>query len=681
MGKSWVGQPGKWTWTAVALFVAWLFFALAAYYVTQRPFDAALIQAIQRAGWGSFAFSGAALARSLADVAVTLWLTGTALGLGLWLWHWLGASDAPPLEALLFSWGMGLGALGLLVLFVGLAGWLTRPFLFSFTFILMLAGLPALLPFLRTMRAGKRPSPLVTFYLLTAVGLAFTLALLPPSDWDGLFYHLKGPKLYLAAAQIQSGIDIPHLNFPSLFEMLFMLAMALRSDVTAVLLHFTCVFLLSGLVYAIARYIQPGQGWTAVLFLFSMPMLLKLGSWAYNDLALAFYQIGALYALLRWQQAQQRQWLILSGLFCGLAMGLKYTSFVSPLVLAALIARESRPYRARQTWTQLVQHLLLFALPALLVALPWYVKNFVFTGNPTYPFVFNGRFWDDFRTTAYSSSGSGLGFDPIALLRLPYDLTLGIRDASQDGQMGPLFLAMLPLLLIHIPRMPKALHLILWFVLAQYAFWAIGVIFSAGLWQSRLLLPAFVALCPALAWLLQAIQPLDYPQFSLQRFLNLVIGFVLALGLLQQAQDWLARAPLTYVIGSQNKAERLTQALGVHYQVMQQLNQTLPPNAVVLFLWEPRSYYCDLDCRPDSILDKYSHLEHLHRSAASIAAALAAEGVTHLLIFDQGLTFLRDNEMRWVVPANDVEYERFLATHTRLVQQWGERYSLRELLP
>ncbi len=663
-------------WTAVALFVAWLFFAIGSYYVTQRPFDATMIQAIQRAGWGSFDFSGAALGRSLLDVAAALWLIVVALGLGLWLWRWLGPQDGEPLDVLLFSWGMGFGALGLLVLFVGLAGWLTRPFLFLLTICLTLAGLPVLLPFLRTMKVGKRPSPLVLLYLTAALGLALTLALLPPTDWDGLFYHLKGPKLHLAAGQIRPGIDIPHLNFPSLFEMLFMLAMALRSDVTAVLLHFACVFLLSGLVYAVTRHIQGGQGWTAVLLLFSMPMLLSLGSWAYNDLALAFYQAGALYALLRWQQAQQRHWLSLSGLFCGLAMGLKYTSFVSPLVLAALIAWESRP-----RWAQIVRHLLQFALPALLVALPWYVKNFVFTGNPTYPFVFNGRFWDDFRTAAYSSSGSGIGFDPIALLRLPYDLTLGIRDASQDGQMGPLFLAMLPLLFVYALRMPKPLRHILWFVLGQYAFWVVGVIFSAGLWQSRLLLSAFVALCPLLAWLMQAIQQLDHPQFSLQRFLNLVIGFVLALGLLQQAQGWLARAPLTYLIGSQSKPERLTQTLGVHYQVMQQLNQTLPANAVVLFLWEPRSYYCDLDCRPDSILDKYSHLEHLHGSAENIARALAAEDVTHLLIFDQGLTFLRDNEMRWVIPANDAEYERFLATHTRLVQRWGESYSLRELQP
>ena len=66
---------------------------------------------------------------------------------------------------------------------------------------------------------------------------ALLVALLPPTDWDGLFYHLTGPKLYLQAGQIVGGIDIPHLNFPSLMEMLFTWAMLLRSDIAAKLLH------------------------------------------------------------------------------------------------------------------------------------------------------------------------------------------------------------------------------------------------------------------------------------------------------------------------------------------------------------------------------------------------------------------------------------------------------------
>ena len=56
--------------------------------------------------------------------------------------------------------------------------------------------------------------------------LALTLALLPPTSWDGLFYHLTGPKLYLQQGAIRPGPDIPHLNFPSLMEMNFLLAMA-----------------------------------------------------------------------------------------------------------------------------------------------------------------------------------------------------------------------------------------------------------------------------------------------------------------------------------------------------------------------------------------------------------------------------------------------------------------------
>lgn len=49
-----------------------------------------------------------------------------ALGLGLWLWRWLGPADGRFAETALLSVGLGFGALGLVVLLVGLVGWLTR---------------------------------------------------------------------------------------------------------------------------------------------------------------------------------------------------------------------------------------------------------------------------------------------------------------------------------------------------------------------------------------------------------------------------------------------------------------------------------------------------------------------------------------------------------------------------
>ncbi len=675
--------PAWLTWGGVTLFIAWLFYCLGAYYVVQKPFSetiySKLIEESDR--WLHINFSVDAMIRTFLDLGAAVWLALIALGVGNWLFKKLSLSMVSDLDAVLFSMGIGFGVLGMGTLFLGLAGLLQPALFYAIAILLTLLTAARSLNLLRRLRISL-PSRLITLYLILALGLALTLALLPPSSWDALFYHLKGPKLYLNAGRIYPGVDIPHLNFPSLFEMLFMMAMAIRGDVSAQLLHFVFVFMLAGLVYRIARdHLEVKNGWAAVLFLFSIQMIPILAGWAYNDLALAFYQVIALDALLRWQREKKPSWLILSGVFCGLAMGLKYTSFVSPLLLVGILVWEHKT-----RWREALRPLLFLILPAVIVAAPWYIKNLIFTGNPVYPFVFGGRFWDDFRSSAYAGTGTGLGFNLLALLSLPHDLTLGLYDASADGPTGPFFLVFLPLLLIYSlskqrKTIPSAFQYLLLFALAQYLFWTIGVIFSAGLRQSRLLLPAFVALCPALAWIWQDLKRLDHPQFSLQRFLNLTLGLVLLFGLLSQLLTSLPRAPLGYLLGNQTRSDYLLNQLGVHYLVMEELNTQLPPDAVIAFLWEPRSYYCNLDCRPDSILDTFSHLEHLYGNAADITRSWQKDGITHVLLHQAGLDFVITAETPWVAPHDIKTLEELRSSYLTPVTNWDDVYVLYRLAP
>ncbi len=64
----------------------------------------------------------------------------------------------------------------------------------------------------------------------------------------------------------------------------------------------------------------------------------------------------------------------------------------------------------------------------------------------------------------------------------------------------------------------------------------------------------------------------------------------------------------------------------------------LPPQSKVLFLWEPRSYYCSTKvvCLPDALLDRWWHARRIHGDEASIAEAWVNEGVTHVLLFRLG---------------------------------------------
>ena len=669
-------------WAVTVLFLAWLFYALSAYYVVQKPFSVPQLFGLAGtvATWWRFPFSWTAVGRSLLDIAFALWIAWVALGVGLVGLKWLQLPLESTLARFLYGLGLGWGALGLFVLFLGLLGLVSSAVFYSLMLLLTAVTLLPVLRFLPQIRPS-RPTKLVTLYLCLTIGMALIVALLPPTSWDGLFYHLKGPKLYLEAGRIIGGIDIPHLNFPSLLEMLFMLGMGLRGDVTAALLHFGFHGLLAGLVYLIARDLLPvPRPGTAVLILYSIPMILNLGVEAYNDLALAFYQIAALVALYKWQQSNNQRWLILCGLWCGLAMGLKYTSFVAPLTIALLMV-----WHFRQRLGQMIRPLLTIAIPAAIVAAPWYIKNWAFTGNPVYPFVFEGRFWDSYRASAYAGVGTGIGFDPIALLRLPHDLILGLQDASGDGQTGPLFLIFLPLLLVYAfsrlgRQAERPFFHILVFVLVQYLFWTYGVIFSAGLRQTRLLLPAFVALCPVVAWIWADLAQFDHPQFSLHRFVGLVIGIVLTMNLLAQLLLWLPGAPWAYVLGSDSRDDLLHRYLGPHYSAMQGIN-TLPEDAVVLFLYEPRSYYCERDCRPDSILDTFGHLEYLHQDATEIAAAWQDMGISHVLLFEAGYTFVVNADMIWLKPQDLALMDRLRQDYLQPVAAWQDDYTLYELLP
>ncbi|MBE7550231.1 MAG: phospholipid carrier-dependent glycosyltransferase [Anaerolineales bacterium] len=723
------------------LFVLWLFAVFGGFYAVQKPFTLA---------------AAAAIARGLLDLLAAAWLGLLGLGLGHRLLTWLQKlkpsnppalqSSNPPIlqpsgsaskfsteEILILGCGLGLGALGLATLGLGLAG-LFYPWLFvGLSALLTLALWPDFLALYRRLHwPTDRPHRLTLLYL-GLVGL-FTLAaaLLPPIDWDGLFYHLTAPKLFIQAHRISPGHDIPHFNFPFLAEMLFTYAMLLRGDVAAKLIHTLYGLLLTGLVYLTAqRHLSRASAWPAVLILLSMPMIVTLAGWAYNDLALAFYQLAALYSVLNYlfpkfynpnsqtiSQISQEQppldgkWLILGGVFAGLAMGLKYTSFIGPLTIGLILVgsqmaggkwqmltSQSQLSNSKASFTihssQFTIHnfkpVLSFALTALLVALPWYLKNFFFTGNPFYPFlsgIFDGLYWDSFRAAWYAQAGSGIGFDLKTLAALPVLAMLGVRDVNYfDGRTGPLFLVFLPLLLLYglfryrtrTPGRPPALDVLLIFALAQFLFWTFGVIWSHSLWQSRLLLPCLAALSPAVAWLWQDLTHLDRPQFSTRRFVNLLIGLALALNLVELSLNFVQVNPLAYLTGSETRSEYLTRRLGAYYATLEKMNGVLSPQAVVLFLWEPRSYFCQVECRPDSILDQLAHDQYLYGSAAKIVEAWQKAGITHILLHRQGLEFIKHEDLAMLDQPTLAQLEVLEAQHFEPVFDVAGAYQLYRL--
>ncbi len=652
--------------------VLWIFITLVLFYWVQKPFAPA---------------NAAAILRTILDgaAATLIWVSGWTLGGQLLrIMRLPGLSVA---DRFVLGTGLGLGLLGLLTFGLGLLGLLSRWLFWG----MMLAVAVFLLmrdeiaDSWQALRRTHRPRRGTALYIGATLLLSLLTALTPPTDWDGLFYHLTGPAWTLMSGRISPlPVRLPHLSFPGLMESLFLLAMVVQSDVTAKLIHWGFALLLGGLTYQLTeRYVGVKWGWQSVVVLYAIPMVAVLAGWAYNDLALAFFQIAALYAVLngRAQPGGSLRWFGLAGAFAGLAMGVKYTSFVCPLALMALALWDA--VRKEAPWAAVLRRVAVFGCMAGVVASPWYVRNLAFTGNPVYPFayrLFDGHGWSAWLADWYAQSGTGLGTDWGAILALPVTATLGLRDMNYyDGRTGPLFLIALPALLwtgVGERRKPPAVTALLWFALAHFVVWTVGVIESRSLFQSRLLLTGLVALCPVLVYIAHRLHCLDRPGFSLHRFIRLVLVIVLAFNLVVQGLEVISLHPLAYLVGEESRDDFLVRRLGGYYLAMQAV-ATLPDDARVQFLWEPRSYYSQRVLQPDPILETWKYLcETHHRDITAIAADWREQGVTHILLHQAGMELVARTHPAHLTEADLAAWEAFSARYLSSVWELPGSYVL-----
>ena len=653
---------------AVSVAVLWVFAIYAFYYWVHKP------------------FSGANLAIML-DIVVWLGLLLVATALGRLSRRWFDYSN--PLEEVVFSAALGLGALSLLTFGLGLVGLFHRWLFWLLLVVLAVILYPQIRAIASQLREGSilptgtRLNRTLAIYLGFILILTFFRCLTPPTAWDSQVYHLTAPKLYLQAHRLPVDIDIPYLGFPPLVEMLFTAGLLLKGDIVARLIHYAYGFLTLLALFAFARrYINHKVAWLSMAIFYSVPSLVLISTWAYVDLGLIFYEFIAFYALMRWLEARDKRWLSLMAILCGLAMGVKYTSVILPITFALIIALRARQEGLKET----AKALLFFGLLTIMVASPWYLKNFFSTGNPFYPFFFGGTYWDEFRAWWYSRAGTGLAFTaPWRLLIAPWEMTvLGIQGTERyDATIGPILLTVIPLLALVwrkiTPEERRVIGYALLVCLIQYLFWLYGVAQSALLVQTRLLFPIFALLALLAGYTVERLALLTRRAFSLQWFVTAVLLLALGLNALSSALQFISDSPLRHMTGFESKESYLTRHLGLYYTTVVYINENLPPSAKILFLWEPRSYYCQRDCWPDALLDKFKHLTYKYHDAEGIAEYLHREGVTHLLLYQTGLEYILEAQFDPITPEDVATLAALQEDYLRLIHDEGGDYLLYEL--
>jgi hypothetical protein len=613
---------------ALAFFL-WAGFVLAAFHVVQKPVFLQVTPGVISTVWTLF---------------LTLLIVFEAAGIGSWILGTFLTSAITEVERLILGTGLGLGVFGLAGFGLAAAG-VAKPVVF----LVLLGGFLAFLVWrgqlqllekdvrmlVKTWKESILASPVwVRLAITLAFLLTFLLALAPPVEaFDALFYHLTVPAMWLKDGGLKL-VNMPHYWFPELVEGIFVWPMALGSDRAPQFIHFTFGLLTSLLLWDWSRRLWGNRaaGWI-MAFLLTMPSLLWLAAWAYTDLALSFYTLAVLYTLWKWKDTGGQSWLILAGSMAGFAMGVKYTSFLVPLAGVFYILMWERRFSRKA-----LSCVLRFGGLAVLVALPWYLRTWLWTGNPIYPFVFGGPFWDSFRAQAYSGAGTGIGWNLGEILLLPLNATLGFRDANfYDGRIGPFFLIMFPVALWTLwqarretPSRQSALMITASFAGLTALAWTSGVIQTASLWQSRLLLPGLIPFVLVMAAGSDRLKRLDTRALKISFIVSALTGLFVLVSLLDFGLQVSYRNPLIAAVGAETE-QAYMRRMQPGYADALELVQQVPANAYIYFLYEPRSYGMPRLVQPDPINDNLSHDFYLYHTPEGILHAWQAQGYDYIL--------------------------------------------------
>jgi hypothetical protein len=253
-----------------------------------------------------------------------------------------------------------------------------------------------------------------------------------------------------------------------------------------------------------------------------------------------------------------------------------------------------------------------------------------------------------------------------------------------QATIGPLFLSLLPLLGLVYHRLCRNERRWLWaasaFFSVLYAFWLWGVARTELLRQTRLLLPGFGLLTLMVGLGVEKLHAIAAGSLDMGWIVRMVISVVLALTLVGTLLSTVREQPLQILLGFESRDDYLMRRLGWYYPAIEHINNELSQDSVVLFLWEPRSYHCDIECRPDALLDRWLHSVHLHgHDADAIAQEWRSDGVTHVLLHRAGLDHVLDRGFDPIGPEDLESLEKLTAEHLSLVRGFGSAYELYRL--
>ena len=576
----------------------------------------------------------------------------TALGLGRMVGRRFNLSLSRT-ESTLLAYLLGLGVLSIVITFIGLFGWLN---LLGIFICLAISGFVASFEYdkiaqdawsvIRAWHLSPNNSIyeiLLKIFIIAMIPILLVHVFTPVWDYDALLYHLEIPRQFLAHGRIYFDPEIMRSAYPLLGEMLFLVGMAFQLDSLSKLINLTYAFLFVLSTFAFAkRFFNREVGLVAVGILISTPAFILWATWASIDFAWACYELWSMYAVALWLangKTDTRKWLMLAGIMSGFAASAKYISIPTLLIVAGIIAWISTQ-RSKQPIVEAIRNLLTFGVSAGLVMGAWYIKNWIWTGNPIYPLVFGGPGWGPLENQILKDymQTFGVGKNWLDYLLLPYNVYAHHDQFSTIQQEIIHPLIWLAFLFPFLVRFQKYAGIIIYTAL-YYVWWLFG---SQVI---RFLLPpsAFLVILAG-----SVVERLPVLLKSSLKIL-LIIG-LMTFNLVYQILVLNNSGAFSYIAGQKPTTEFLA-LFADDFSVKQYIQEMLDPADRALFLWDGRGYYCDSRCIPDNGQAAAVGLAVGSPLPQELAHSLRQNGVTYLM--------LSRTDVDWFIEYHDPhEYHR-----------------------
>ncbi len=586
-----------------------------------------------------------------------------------------GFRFAGPLEETVFSCGAGFGALAAYVFVLAAFKLLYFPPVAGFVVLACGAGMISLRkhPLAAAAVPGPPASSLLSPADLAALAILLLAVLLnlggtlsPEIFYDALVYHLAVPNFYV----IKHGIAPMPYNFysdmPFTHGMLYGAALLLKGEILAKFVNYGAGIFTVGAVVAMgARYSSLRAGlWGAAIFYTVGHAMFS--SWsAGTEALLMLFSTLALYAVLNSGDGEKR-WFWLAACFCGLAMGVKYTGFFPAVGVMLVYA-----WRERSTPARVARDLALFTLLAAVFVGPWLVKNYIYKGNPVFPFapgLFGvDSFSDPQKLKAFIGQASQMGpLKPLTWLLTPWKVTMG--QVGNSEYFSPVFLLMLPGAFLLSGPAGAALTGLWIFFLSVWGGWSVSST------MVRFLMPAYPA-----AGLIIAYYLFSPGHRELKAALKGVVLVICLTGLYWAGLVFYSQGRWRPLTGAVPVEEYLAHTQPTYpyssYAGDKFMNEKTGPGSKVLLVGDERSFYLKKDFIVSSVYDKTAIVEYSSAAASGedLYARLKAAGVTHILLNTaEAIRLGRDYRMfYWDARARGVFYA-FWERHLKEVFAFNE---------